>query len=270
MKKNYTFLKNSLFGTAFLCLSLVLSFGATAQNLNFTIDTAVDNDTDITETISNGGDTYVLTIDHVQDLIQLADIGGGDQIFFLDSGSSSTPYSLTITKNGLITNFMLNSLDYDTIGAGTISLANQDDEIISDPTFYPVGFGSLVISNPTNAFDITEIKIIPSDINDLFNFGFQNINVDILDTLSIETSLDNEALAIFPNPSNGNITIKNSGVALDKVVVSDLNGRAIIDFDLNGTTDSKTLDLSSVLSSGMYLMTIQSKNSSLVKKLVIQ
>nr|WP_321246700.1 T9SS type A sorting domain-containing protein [uncultured Psychroserpens sp.] len=270
MKTNYSFLKNSLVGTGFWCLFMLSGYFGIAQNLNFTIDTAIDNGTSITETIVSGGDTYVLTVFHSGNE-ELDNIGGGDLIFFLSAIDPLTPYTLSIKKNGELINFKLNSIDYDTLGQGTISVTNQDDEEISAPTTYAVGIGSLFISNPSNGFDITEIKIIPTGVLDLNNFGFHNINIDVLDTLDVnESSLLDTQVSVFPNPSNGNITIKNSNIALENAVVTDLNGRTIASYSLNGITGNQDLKMSSVLSTGLYLMTISSKNGSTTKKISIK
>lgn len=270
MKKNYTLKKTITNGILFWCLLLLSGTSVIAQSLNFTIDTAVDNGTSITETIVNGADTFVLTVFHSGNE-ELDNLGGGDLIFFLSAIDPLTPYILSIKKNGEVVNFKLNSIDYDTLGAGTISVANQDDEIISSPTLYPVGSGMLTMTNPNNAFSISEIKIIPTGVLDLNNFGFHNISVDILDTLGLdESSLLESTVSIFPNPSNGDITIENSTIALEKVTISDLNGRVVTSYNLNGSIENKDLKMHSVLSSGMYLITISSKNASTTKKLVIR
>ncbi|WP_299272859.1 T9SS type A sorting domain-containing protein [uncultured Psychroserpens sp.] len=251
-------------------LLFLMSSVLTAQTLNFTIDTAVDNGTVITETIVSGPDTYVLTVNHSGNE-ELDNLGGGDLVFFLSAIDPLTPHRLTITKNGMPTNFNLNSIDYDTLGAGTISVTNQDNAFISNPTAYPLGAGALTITNAANALSITQINIIPSDTDDLNDFGFHNINVDIVDTLSTdEVSSLEQSIDILPNPSDGNITIKNAGVALDKVVVSDLNGRTIVTYNLEGTTSDKNLDMSSLLSTGLYLVTISSESNAITKKLSVK
>ena len=89
-------------------------------------------------------------------------------------------------------------------------------------------------------------------------------------TLSNQDFILDNAFTVTPNPSNGIITIGNSGIAMDNVTISDLNGRTVASYNLNGTTDSKELNLGSVLSSGMYLMTISSEDASTVKKIVIK
>ena len=90
-------------------------------------------------------------------------------------------------------------------------------------------------------------------------------------TLSTASFDLNDSIVVYPNPSNGVITIKNSGVALNKAVITDVNGRTIAGYDLNGTTQDKSFDLRSLVSSGLYFMTISSENgSSTVKKIIIE
>ena len=80
-----------------------------------------------------------------------------------------------------------------------------------------------------------------------------------------EKTIEN-ALSIYPNPSNGNITVKNTGIALDTIEIIDLNGRTIAQRNLDGTTSDKELDLSTVLSSGIYLARISSETAFTIKK----
>nr|WP_321232467.1 T9SS type A sorting domain-containing protein [uncultured Psychroserpens sp.] len=270
MKKKYTLKSKVLLCTLLWCGLLLSSTNSIAQNINFTIDTAVDNGTSITETVVIGPDTYVLTVFHSGNE-ELDNLGGGDLVFFHSAIDPLTPHMLSITKNGVDVIFNLNSVDYDTLGAGFISLTNQDSDVISSSTNYALGAGTLVITNPANALSITQLNIIPADNDDLNDFGFHNINIDIVDTLSIDdASFLEQNVQVVPNPSNGKITLKNSGIALNKVVVSDLNGRTITSYDLNGITVDKAVDLSSVLSTGMYLMTISSEKSSITKKITIK
>ena len=78
MKQNSPFKKTNC---KYLLILLMINFiGATSfsQTLNYTIDTAVDNKTTITETIVSGTDSYELTIDHPGNkiLFDLGNIGG--------------------------------------------------------------------------------------------------------------------------------------------------------------------------------------------------
>ncbi|MDH7445467.1 beta strand repeat-containing protein [Aquimarina sp. 2201CG14-23] len=161
--------------------------------MNFTIDAATDNGTTITETIVDGGDTYVLTAASSNDA-QLFDLGGGDQIFFTAVDGSLPPWVVSITRNGSPVSFTLNGLDYDTVAAGNISVENQDDNTIAASANYS-GSGAITITNTSNATNISSFKITPGDSDDLNDFGFHNINVTFpaADTTQPEiTSVDRQ------------------------------------------------------------------------------
>ena len=99
MKKNYILFNKSTYKYFLYSLVLLCSFSMNAQTINFTMDTATDNGTDILETVSTGGDTYVLTISH-QGNEELDNLGGGDLIFYLSTGgaTASLPFNVTLTK----------------------------------------------------------------------------------------------------------------------------------------------------------------------------
>lgn len=268
MKKKYISI------TLFSCFLILSSFISEAQNINFTIDTAVDDNINdvVTETIILGPDTYVLLIDVAGTGAEtVVPLSGTDLVFYLGSTTSGNTFIITLTKNGNPINFKLNGMDYDTLEDGFISLVNQDDLEISSNQEYLLGAGAVNIDNATNASNITAFKILQPDANDNTDFAFHNIEVDVLDTLGVEAflSLDSQ-VAIYPNPSNGNITIKNSGVALNKVTVTDINGRSVLFQNLNGMTTDKNLDLSSKLSSGLYFVSIVFETVTITKKLIIE
>ena len=270
--KNYFFKTKMLLKSTFSFFLIISYINSNAQILNFTIDTAIDNGTSITETLVDGSDTYILTADIAGSGAEtLDDLGGGDLIFYFGSGGSSNTFIITLTKNSNPVVFTLNGIDYDTLEDGFISVVNQDDAEISANQEYLFGGGAINITNTTNATNISEFKILQPDIGDNTDFGFHNINVTVGETLSVDTStmLENE-IAVFPNPSNGNITIKNSGISLEKVTVIDLNGRIITSQNLNGITTNLNLDLSSKLSAGLYFIDISTENASTIKKLIIE
>jgi len=240
-----------------------------SQTLNFTIDTAVDNGTNITETIVDGVDTYVLTIDHSIDVENIDKTAGSDWLFYLGSSTTSAPFTLSITKNGAPIYFTLNGLDYDTLRTGNISLENQDNSIIAASNSYTLGAGSIVISNPANAVDISNFKIIPATITDLSNFAFHNVNITVGATLSIEDANVNNNVQIYPNPSRGKIAINSSGIILKDIEISDLKGRVISNYKLGGINNTKQLNLPE-LSSGVYLININSDKGTIVRKLIIE
>lgn len=236
-------------------LFIFMSSYCWAQNINFTIDTAIDNGVSITETLVVGPDTYVLTVFHSGNE-ELDNLGGGDLIFFHSAIDPLTPYSLTITKNGSPVNFNLNSIDYDTLEAGSISLANQDDNIISDSTFYPLGAGTLTITNPANALDISEVKIIPNDVDDLNDFGFHNINVDV-GTLSTSEIENEEFFSYYPNPVKDQLNI-TAIHTMSQIRVFNMLGQIVKTENLNTTLSN--LDMSQ-LPYGAYFVEVTMANT---------
>lgn len=107
------------------------------------------------------------------------------------------------------------------------------------------------------------------------NSGVEQLALDAISfsagmTLNTETfSLDTD-LSIYPNPSKGNITIKNNGISLESVAITDINGRIIKSIDLNGITTNTTLEMSDELSSGLYFVSIVSESTTITKKLIIE
>lgn len=138
--------------------------------------------------------------------------------------------------------------------------------------FDTLGAGSINIDNPSNSVNIESFTITPTDTDDLNDFGFHNINITVLgETLS---EIDNEELdtlvLVYPNPSNGVFTIKNSGVSLQSIQVVDLNGRLISDISINDGLSSQEIDLRNTLATGIYLLKIQTLNATTIKKIVIE
>lgn len=100
--------------------------------------------------------------------------------------------------------------------------------------------------------------------------GLDDITFSAGMTLSTETVNLVRDISLYPNPSNGVINIKNNGIALESVRVTDINGRTIETMNLHGATSNITLDMQSDLSSGMYFVSILSERGSIIKKLIIK
>ena len=78
------------------------------------------------------------------------------------------------------------------------------------------------------------------------------------------------SFSVYPNPTNNNATVLNSnGVALDKVVVTDLTGRVVMLKQLNGEKSSVQLNLSGV-NSGLYLVSLYGDGKVFTAKVVKQ
>ncbi len=84
-------------------------------------------------------------------------------------------------------------------------------------------------------------------------------------TLGVEeTTL--EGVSVYPNPSNGIITISNENNTANNIVVTDVTGKVVYTTSANTTA---TIDLSSN-GTGIYLVKISNENGSVVERIVIK
>ncbi|WP_179343316.1 T9SS type A sorting domain-containing protein [Winogradskyella ursingii] len=138
-------------------------------------------------------------------------------------------------------------------------------------TFNTIADAKLAITDSANYYTIDDIVAGEANENDA---TYASAEAAIPAALTITLSNDEFSLtngiSVYPNPSNGKITIKNSGIALRDLIISDINGRVISTIELNGATSNKNFDFSTLLTSGIYFLNISSENGSTVKKLVIE
>jgi hypothetical protein len=93
---------------------------------------------------------------------------------------------------------------------------------------------------------------------DAYNLGVNDNKVDL------------HAYNLYPNPSNGMITINFKSKAGSTIQVTDAMGRIVYSQQLGAITSAKSFDLSA-LSKGVYSLTVFNSNDVLIQeKLVIQ
>ncbi len=100
--------------------------------------------------------------------------------------------------------------------------------------------------------------------------GVWRRKISDLYTTSNHQPVANNEFSIFPNPSNGNFTIKlNDDITGNaNMVISDVNGRVYLktSFDLKPETEIETQHLVS----GLYIVTLQTRDHLFTSKLIIQ
>ncbi len=88
--------------------------------------------------------------------------------------------------------------------------------------------------------------------------------------LSVEDETLKDAVKMYPNPTNGTFYISNEfNVNVQKAVIYDISGRKIFEFDLSGTSKTKTINLTG-FSKGIYLINIHSNDAYVTKKIVLE
>lgn len=210
---------------------------------------------------------------------------GGDQItvfqgtgvsptFISILSASSTTFSgddsASTTQTNLFTGLTDTGLPRTAVavGSGPAPSAEHDNAVYTGVySFATVEDAKIALTDPANYYGSSTNP--PGDAT--YNGHVAAIpSVITYTTLSTtEVEFDN-TIRVSPNPSNGNITIKNAGNVLESIVVTDINGRQVSRLSLNGNTGDQNVDLSNLLSSGMYFMTISTADQSTVKKIIIK
>ena len=100
-------------------------------------------------------------------------------------------------------------------------------------------------------------------------FAFDNFRLFSDTTLSTtDVNLDN-SITLYPNPSNGKITIeKGNTLELSNATVYSILGAKVASFDLSTMNTSKILDLTN-LKSGIYMIKILGKDGAITTKKII-
>jgi hypothetical protein len=233
----------------------------------FSIDNATASGSDISETVSNNGNTYVITASHSANSggASLFDNGGGDLLFFWANGAANTSWEITITENGEQINFDLVSFDFEAFsGSNTFNVTNNEGNLISEQAIVSGGeFGNFPIDNTANTEGISSFIITGLTTSSLQFVDFHNIEIIPGQVLSVETNTLLDA-NIYPIPANTEITITTTSQLEKSVAIYDLTGKLIME-----DKTMRTLNVSD-LSTGMYILTIQEGDAIQTSKLLIE
>jgi hypothetical protein len=82
-------------------------------------------------------------------------------------------------------------------------------------------------------------------------------------------TIKSSSFNIYPNPSNGNITISSPGFEFNKIEVLNLNGQKVIEKTFE-TPVSRLSQLNINLNSGFYILNLKNGNRKISKKLIIE
>lgn len=106
--------------------------------------------------------------------------------------------------------------------------------------------------------------------NALYLLGNNDEIIVLAETLGLEDNQFDKSISVYPNPSNGNITIRNnSQQELTSARVMDVNGRVVTVIDLTDMQLEKNITLEDY-ASGLYFIRINSENNFTVKQLIKQ
>jgi hypothetical protein len=156
----------------------------------------------------------------------------------------------------------LNSLTY------SITAGNTNDVFAIDNTT-----GEITVKKSTEMdYETTPEFTLTVEVSDGTNIDTAIVTI-ALNNL-IETSIDDLQLTkldIYPNPSNGIVTIdfSNSANKMINIELININGQVLYSENFEITNSTKTIDLSSY-SNGIYFMLLKSNDSFIKRKIVLE
>lgn len=124
------------------------------------------------------------------------------------------------------------------------------------------------IAGTTVGAGVTVITITATD--EAGNAVDCTFNLTVEEILGVEDNALSNLIALYPNPTQGNLSlVNNSSVELTNAVITDVNGRIIQTIEINNS--GTTTDFSvAQLATGVYFVRINAVNSSVVKRIVRQ
>jgi len=177
--------------------------------------------------------------------------------------STETTYMFTVnTDRNLVANFAINTfiITYTAGENGTISgEASQTVNINtngSEVTAVPnTGYNFVNWSDGSTQNPRTDLNVVG---NISVTANFENIT-------SIENFENQKAINIYPNPTNGKINFDFAKNNIQKIMISDITGKQIIEKTV--IQQNEQIDLSG-FESGIYIISIQTYNKVLITKLI--
>jgi beta-glucanase (GH16 family) len=183
-----------------------------------------------------------------------------DANFTIDENSAAQTVVGTVTATEADGD--LNSLTY------SITAGNTNDVFAIDNTT-----GEITVKKSTEMdYETTPEFTLTVEVSDGTNIDTAIVTI-ALNNL-IETSIDDlqlNKLDIYPNPSNGIVTIdfSNSANKMINIELININGQILYSENFEITNSTKTIDLSSY-SNGIYFMLLKSNDSFIKRKIVLE
>lgn len=156
----------------------------------------------------------------------------------------------------------INSFD---IESGFDFMTIYDGESINDAPFAD-GIDLTGSNLPTTFFQATNpAGAITVEFRSDFTISSAGWDITVSCVSLSNTEFNQDKMTLYPNPVNEQLNIK-SEVALSKLTILDINGKKILEKLLNQQLNITT-DVSQ-LSSGLYLIKLQTESSSIVKRII--
>jgi subtilisin-like proprotein convertase family protein len=104
--------------------------------------------------------------------------------------------------------------------------------------------------------------------DDSGNVATCEFELTVESVLGVDDNALDIAIAMYPNPAMNQVTISNSSsIVLEKAAIYDVNGKLVMNVNLQDMQGEKVIDISQ-LASGVYMVQISGEQASVVKRLI--
>lgn len=131
-------------------------------------------------------------------------------------------------------------------------------------TFNAAGNYSIVVNARSNRFFIDKMVLRRTDVSDAVAFNLNNPESSCFDASLATSTFNRAAISIHPNPTTGNVEIKNLPLN-SKLVIRDILGATVR--VIQTKPQSQNINISD-LKNGVYFISNTDQNNRFVKKLV--
>jgi len=163
------------------------------------------------------------------------------------------------------------SMDYEIL---VLTEAQYNDENFDLNTLAPIASAALTpgaartITVDLSSYSKQKIYILFIHTSRSTGLGYLILD-DILVTGSGVAGIENilaSKFSVFPNPSNGVVTVANTNALINAIAVTDINGRTVKNVKVGGVASTE-VNISD-LASGVYMMSISSDKGTSTQKIV--
>lgn len=113
---------------------------------------------------------------------------------------------------------------------------------------------------------LRKLDVLPEIEDEVFEYeDFFEFNPEISDIDNVISEA--EKISIYPNPTDGILSISVSNGSIDNIVVSDISGKDLMNLAVNA--DQAEIDLSAY-NKGLYLVKVVTENDSYTEKIVLK
>jgi len=183
-----------------------------------------------------------------------------------------------VTLNTQVKNFFTTNF-YGTVQAALINVSTgaifvvqtYTSEVINASSGNPYTFSNSHVTAPDGEYALA-VQYQPSGSGPFMVVGsdyyLNPIIIHVHTNAGVTTVTSKDDISVYPNPANDIVNIVSAGTAIDHVSITDIEGREVVQFNVDKNQSVITVPVSN-FSAGMYLVQLHTADGVVTRKIVI-